>query len=63
MGLGFCRLTMERMLYVSEARKQVPDRQGLPPETNERYGYAACFPNAPRICAQFSDRDQTKENQ
>ena len=53
MSLGLCEKTLQRTLYVEEARTRAPDRQGLPPDTNERNGYEACFPSAPRICAQY----------
>ncbi len=52
-GLGFCALTQNRVLRVEESGKTVPDRQGLPPDTNPNNGYAACFPSAPRICGKY----------
>ncbi len=51
--LGFCALTKNRQVRVEESGKTVPDRQGLPPDTNPNNGYAACFPKAPRICAKY----------
>ncbi len=55
-GLGFCALTQNRVLRVEESGKTVPDRQGLPPDTNPNNGYAACFPRAPRICGKYQAR-------
>lgn len=52
-GLGFCALTKNRQIRVEESGKTVPDRQGLPPDTNPDHGYAACFPRSPRICAKY----------
>ena len=63
MSLGLCEKTLQRTLYVAETRKQVADRQGLPPDTNERNGYAACFPSAPRICSQYLSECQVAETE
>jgi hypothetical protein len=52
-GVGFCALTQNRMIRVEESGKTVPDRQGLPPDTNPDHGYAACFPRAPRVCDKY----------
>ncbi len=52
-GLGFCAITQNRVLRVEESGKTVPDRQGLPPDTNLDHGYAACFPKAPRLCDKY----------
>ncbi len=52
-GLGFCALTKNRQIRVEESGKTVPDRQGLPPDTNPNNGYAACFPKAPRVCDKY----------
>ncbi|MHB8252040.1 hypothetical protein [Acidithiobacillus sp.] len=52
-GLGFCALTKNRRIRVEESGKTVPDRQGLPPDTNPNNGYAACFPKAPRVCGKY----------
>jgi len=55
-GLGFCALTKNRQVRVEETGKTVPDRQGLPPDTNPDHGYAACFPMAPRVCGKFQEK-------
>jgi hypothetical protein len=52
-GLGFCALTQNRVSRVEESGKTVPDRQGLPPDTNPNNGYAACYPRAPRMCGKY----------
>lgn len=52
-GIGFCAVTKSRTVFVKETNRSVPDRQGLPPDTNPDKGYAACFPMAPRVCAKF----------
>ena len=52
-GLGFCALTQNRVSRVEESGKTVPDRQGLPPDTNPNNGYAACSPKAPRVCDKY----------
>ncbi len=54
-GLGLCALTKIRQIRVEETGKTVPDRQGLPPDTNPNNGFAACFPKAPRICAKHQE--------
>ncbi len=69
-GIGFCALTQNRVSRVEaplapaqrreESGKTVPDRQGLPPDTNPNNGYAACFPKAPRVCAKFQVASQEK---
>ena len=63
MSLGLCEKTLQRTLHVEETRKRVADRQGLPPDTNERNGYAACFPSAPRICSQYLSECQVAETE
>ncbi|WP_215889371.1 hypothetical protein [Acidithiobacillus ferrooxidans] len=52
-GVGFCALTKNRTVLVKETNRNVPDRQGLPPDPNPDIGYPACFPMAPRACAKF----------
>ena len=52
-GIGFCALTKGRTVLVRETNRNVPDRQGLPPDPNPDSGYPACFPMAPRVCAKF----------
>ena len=54
-GLNLCDLTKIRQIRVEETGKTVPDRQGLPPDTNPNNGFAACFPKAPRICAKHQE--------
>ena len=60
-GLGFCTITKNRQIRVEETSKMVPDRQGLPPDTNQKSGYAACFPSAPRVCANYQVTHETGE--
>ncbi|WP_226831210.1 hypothetical protein [Acidithiobacillus thiooxidans] len=57
-GLGFCALTKNRMTRVEDGGKSVPDRQGLPPDTNPNIGYAACYPWAPRTCVKYQARPE-----
>ncbi|WP_437559528.1 hypothetical protein [Acidithiobacillus sulfuriphilus] len=54
-GIGFCALTKNRKAFVTETNKNIPDRQGLPPDTNPDKGYAVCFPMAPRTCLKFEE--------
>lgn len=58
-GLGFCAITQNRVLRVEESGKTVPDRQGLPPDTNPDHGYAACFPKSPRMCDKYMYKSKT----
>lgn len=52
-GLGFCALTQNRVLRVEESGKTVPDRQGLPPDTNPNNG-CRVFPEGAKSVRQIS---------